>query len=604
MIVPPDGSMMAIPEISDYAMVGDRQTAALINRQGRVDWLCWPDFSSPACCAALVGSPANGYWSLSPANTRVEFSRRYVPHTLLLETTMKTHGGTVVMTDFMPVDGRHSSLVRHVACTEGSVELRTELKLRFDYGSTVPWIHELQEESGQGWILSAGPSVVSLRTAVAMSCAEQGLLAATFVLKAGEVRTFILSHGVTCDDMPPRLDPVAEMEHTAQFWSGWAEKSTYNGDHRELVERSLLTLKALTYRFSGGIVAAPTTSLPERSGGSLNWDYRYCWIRDASLTVLALVDAGYCQEILDWKAWLLRAVGQDASEVQIMYGICGERHISHWTVAWLQGYRRSVPVRIGNIAEQQTQQDIYGEIALALYHASEAGLTATQDELTLQKRLTEQLVRVWRQPGSGMWEERGKQRKFVYSQVMAWAALDLAVKRAENGEIEGPIAKWVRLRDHIHREVCRKGFSRRLNSFVQHYGSYRLDASVLLLPIIGFLPAHDPRIVGTVAAIEKRLMRGALLLRNVPKKAKAEQGAFLACSFWLVEVYAMMGRLNDAKALFERAAGVANDIGLLSEEYDWKHRQLAGNYPQAFSHIALVRAAFRIAKHSPQPARV
>ena len=375
----------------------------------------------------------------------------------------------------------------------------------------------------------------------------------------------------------------------------WASLSKYQGPYSEAVERSLITLKAMTYRPSGGIVAAPTTSLPERIGGPLNWDYRYCWMRDATLTLSALLEAGYTQEVVDWKAWLIRAIGRDASQVQIMYGIAGERHLADWEVPWLSGYEGSTPVRVGNAAQKQTQQDIYGEIALALYHSREAGVPCYQQELQLQQALTTHLAKIWEEPGSGMWEERTHPERFTYSLVMAWVALDRAVKSIEKHSMVGPLKKWTKLRDKIHADVLKHGYNTGLQSFVSHYGSKNLDASVLLLPLVGFLPASDPRVLGTVKALEKKLRKGGLLLRNLPRTSKAKQGAFLACSFWLVEVYAMIGRMSDAQALFERLLVLANDVGLLSEEYDTDAKRLIGNFPQAFSHIALIRAAMRFA---------
>jgi len=380
-----------------------------------------------------------------------------------------------------------------------------------------------------------------------------------------------------------------------QFWTEWAARSRYPGPYTDSVERSLITLKAMTYRPSGGIVAAPTTSLPEQIGGSLNWDYRYCWIRDATLTLSALIEAGYTEEVIAWKQWLLRAVGQDASQVQIMYGIAGERHIADWEIPWLPGYEASSPVRAGNAAQQQTQQDIYGEIAAALFQAREAGIPCDKQELQLQQSLTRHLAGIWRDAGSGMWEERNEPQRFTYSNTMAWVALDRAVKSIEEHGMGGPLEEWKQLRDTVRAEVEQHGFNTHIESFVQHFGSRDLDASVLLLPIVGFLPVDDPRMLCTIKAIEGRLLQDGLLLRNLPKSSKAKQGAFLACSFWLVEVYAMVGRVEEARTLFEGLLRLANDVGLLSEEYDCEARRLVGNFPQAFSHIALVRAAMRLA---------
>ena len=581
--------------IDDYALISDCETAALVSRDGSIDWLCWPNFSSPACFAKLLGDAENGHWSLAPDDQRTSFTRRYRPHTMLLETTMKTRKGTVVVTDFMPNRGKHSDLIRRVTCVEGKVRMRTELCPRFDYGSTIPLVKMVGEGKDEGWTAKAGPDMVVLRTEVALSESTPGTLTGAFALKSGESRTFVLTYGRSYEPVPEPVDAELEIERSERFWSDWAACSKYQGPHADLVERSLLTLKALTFRPSGGIVAAPTTSLPERVGGSLNWDYRYCWIRDASLTLSALIEAGYTDEVTQWKQWLIRAIGRDAAQVQIMYGIGGERRIDHWEVPWLAGYNNSKPVRVGNLAVEQKQQDIYGEIAAALFHAREAGVPCDQEELELQQALTEYLATIWKEPGSGMWEEREKQQLFTYSMVMGWVAIDRAVGSIERHGMEGPARKWKKLREQIHAEICKRGFHKGLNSFVQYFGSKQVDASLLWLPILGFLPANDPRIVGTVQAIEQQLFRDGLLLRNIPKTKKGKQGAFLACSFWLVEVYVLQGRVAEARALFERVIVLTNDVGLLAEEYDTKGKQLVGNFPQALSHIALIRAAFRVA---------
>ena len=583
-------------KIEDYAMIGDCESAALVSRDGSIDWLCWPNFSSPACFASLLGSPENGHWTIAPDEKSVKFSRRYRPHTLILETTMETRSGTVQVIDFMPIRGRYSDLVRIVQCDRGKVKLRMELSPRFDYGSSLPWLESAEASKGCcAWIAKAGANLTILRSSAPVTEPSPGTLAATFSLSAGESHTFVLTYGCSFEEIPPAIHVDQELQQTNEFWIEWASRNKYEGPYAEAVERSLITLKAMTFRPSGGIVAAPTTSLPEQMGGSLNWDYRYCWIRDATLTLSALLEAGYTQEVTDWKAWLIRAVGRDASQVQIMYGIAGERHISDWKVPWLTGYEGSAPVRIGNAAQKQTQQDIYGEIALALLQSREAGVPCQPQELQLQQALTGHLAKIWDQPGSGMWEERAHPERFTYSLVMAWVALDRAVKSIERHSMNGPLKEWTQLRDRIHADVLLHGYNTRLQSFVSHYGSKELDASVLLLPLVGFLPASDPRVLGTVKALEKTLLKGGLLLRNLPRTRKAKQGAFLACSFWLVEVYAMTGRISDARALFERLLALANDVGLLSEEYDSDAKRLIGNFPQAFSHIALIRAAMRLA---------
>ncbi len=583
-------------KIEDYALIGDCETAALVSREGSIDWLCWPNFSSPAAFAALLGSPENGHWTLAPDKKHVEFKRRYRPHTLILETLMKTREGSVTVTDFMPIRGRHSDLIRKVHCMDGSVRMNMELCPRFDYGSTVPWIDFLGVSGGEStWVAKAGPDLAVLRTTASVIESAPGILSSHFTLKSGESQTFALTYGCSYGSVPSPVDVDQELLDTNRFWTEWTATSKYQGQYSEAVERSLITLKALTYRPSGGIVAAPTTSLPERIGGPLNWDYRYCWIRDATFTLSALIEAGYTEEVIAWKQWLIRAIGQDASQVQIMYGISGERHIADWEVSWLTGYKASMPVRIGNAAQQQIQQDIYGEIAAALFDAREAGISCEPEELRLQQALTEHLAEIWIQPGSGMWEERDKPQRFTYSGVMAWLALDRAVKSIELHGMNGPLKEWKKLRDEIHTDVAKHGFNTHLGSFVSHYGSKRMDASVLLLPLFGFLPADDPRMLSTIKALEQELLNDGLLLRNIPQKSKGKQGAFLACSFWLVEVYAMTGRTREAGALFEKLLALANDVGLLSEEYDTEAKCLTGNFPQAFSHIALVRAAMRLA---------
>ena len=579
--------------IEDYALIGDLQTAALAGCNGSIDWLCWPNFSSSACFAALLGAPEHGRWLIAPKSFKGKTARRYRPHTLILETIFETSTGAVELIDLMPIRGKTSDIIRVVRGLEGKTAMRAELLLRFEYGRTVPW---LKKGDGGAWVATGGPSLAVLRSPQKMQEESDGFLAADFTVKAGENVAFVLSYGSSHEPPPAPIDHEKALRQTEEFWTNWCRQSTYHGPWSEAVERSLITLKALTYRPSGGIVAAPTTSLPERMGGPLNWDYRYCWLRDASLALSALIDAGFHQDAIDWKHWLLRAVGRDASKVQIMYGLSGERHIPNWEADWLPGYGKSAPVRIGNAAVTQTQQGIYGEVARALFDGRQAGIPCEDPELELQQRLTEHIAKVWRQPGSGMWEERGEPHHFTTSRAMVWVALDRAISSIERHGMGGPLKKWKKLRDQVHADVCRHGFHKRMNSFVQHYGSKQLDASLLLLPIFGFLPASDPRMLGTVSALEKRLMTGGLLLRNIPQSSKAKQGAFLACSFWLVENYAMAGRHNDAAKLFEHLLTLRNDVGLLSEEYGVGEKRLLGNFPQALTHIALVSAALRLAQ--------
>lgn len=584
-------------KIEDYALIGDCETAALVSRDGSVDWLCWPNFSSPACFAALLGSAANGRWRLAPVDEHTIFTRRYRPRTLILETTMKTPSGTVLVTDFMPIRGRNSDLVRVVQCTAGMVTMHMELCLRFDYGSTIPWVHfEPVPQGDSAWVATAGPSLTVLRTATLVKESDPGKISAELTVRAGETQTFALTYGCSYKALPEPIDVDRALQETEHFWTDWVSRNKYQGVYSAAVERSLITLKAMTFRPSGGIVAAPTTSLPERIGGPLNWDYRYCWIRDATFTLSALIDCGYTEEVIAWKQWLLRAIGRNVPQVQIMYGIGGERHIADWEVPWLPGYENSAPVRVGNAAQQQSQQDIFGEIAAALGHARDAGVPCKQQELELQQDLTGYLVQTWREPGSGMWESRTRPQRYTYSMAMAWVALDRAVRSIEREEMDGPLEQWKELREKIHADVCKHGFDTQLKSFVQHYGSKDLDASVLLLVIYGFLPASDPRMLGTVKAVEKKLLKDGFVLRNRPKTEKAKQGAFLACNFWLVEAYTLTNRMEEATDLFERTLAVANEVGLLAEEYDPVAKRMTGNFPQAFSHIALIRAAMRLAK--------
>ncbi|MGH9395232.1 MAG: glycoside hydrolase family 15 protein [Terriglobia bacterium] len=584
-------TQMKNPKIEDYALIGDCETAALVGRNGSLDWLCWPTFSSPACFAALLGTLANGRWLIAPKASRTTITRRYRAHTLILETQFETSSGVVEIIDLMPIREKNSHVIRIVRGRQGKVPMRMEFLLRFEYGRTVPWL----KKADDAWIATGGASMAILRTSERVEEGEDGLLSTDFTVKSGESVAFVLTYGRSYEQPPAPIEHEKALKETEAFWTKWCSQSRYQGPWINAVERSLITLKALTYGPSGGIAAAPTTSLPERIGGPLNWDYHYCWLRDASLALAAMIDAGFHEDVIHWKQWLIRAVGRDASQVQIMYGLAGERQILEWEADWLPGYQQSSPVRVGNMAVKQTQQGIYGEIAHALFHARESGIPCEERELTLQQNLTEYLAKVWQQPGSGMWEERSEPHHFTCSRVMAWVALDRAVQSIECHGMDGPLRKWKKLRDHIHADVCRHGFHKRLNTFVERYGSKRLDASLLLLPIFGFLPASDPRILGTIHAIEKHLLADGIVLRNIPETREAKQGAFLACSFWLVENLSMIGRNDDARMLFEKLLTLANDVGLLAEEYGVREKRLLGNFPQAFSHIALVNAALRLA---------
>ncbi|HEX4020941.1 MAG TPA: glycoside hydrolase family 15 protein [Acidobacteriaceae bacterium] len=578
--------------IEDYALIGDCETAALVGRNGSIDWLCWPDFSSPACFASLLGSTENGRWQIAPEAEPRRITRQYREHTLILETTFATHSGVVTVTDFMPPRGTHSDIVRMVCGVKGKVRMGMHLSLRFDYGNVQPWVELLGKNS---YSIAAGPGMAALRSQIPVEW-KNGDGYAKFLVNRGDNIFFVLTYGKSFERTPKAIDPVRALKETERFWIAWARKNQYTGPYKEAVERSLITLKAMTYRPSGGIVAAPTTSLPERLGGSLNWDYRYCWLRDATLTIQALTQAGYREEAAAWHQWLLRAIAGDPDKIQIMYGIGGERQLEERVIEWLPGYQRSAPVRIGNAAAKQLQMDIFGELADVLFHARKEGLPTTKGDLQLQEAITTHLAKIWKQPGSGMWEKRGKKHVYTYSRAMAWVTMDRAVRSIEAHGMRGPIRRWRKLRDEIHKDVCRNGFNRQLGSFVQSYGSRRLDASTLRLSLVGFLPESDPRISCTVRAVEKHLLFGGLLQRYKTGAALPKEGTFLACSFWLVQNYARLGRAEDAESLFEKLLTLRNDVGLLAEEYDPQKKRMLGNFPQAFSHIGLVNAAFDL-KH-------
>lgn len=583
--------------IGEYALIGDCETAALVSKGGSIDWLCWPTFSTTAWFASLLGNPQNGRWLLAPKNS-FRVRRKYHPHTLILETTFITRSGTVLVTDFMPIRGKHSDIVRLVRGIEGHVTMTMELALRPDYGRTTPWLRHRYKHD---YSATAGPGTAYLRTPADITLAD-GNMVSEFVVKKGQTIPFALTYSSSVDDIPKRIDPKLALEQTKRFWVQWTSRGTYKGKWPGEVERSLITLKALTYRPTGGIIAAPTTSLPEQIGGELNWDYRYCWLRDATFTLLAFLNAGYTREAEAWQKWLLRAVGGDASQVQIMYGLSGERQIAEVEIPWLRGYDNSRPVRVGNAAATQFQLDIFGEVGDVLFQARQAGIQADVRSLEVQYKLVEYLQTVWQRPDAGIWEERGKPQQFVYSNVMAWVALDRAIRRFEQDKThvadDLPVQEWKKIRQKIHEEICTKGFHPKLNTFVVHYGSKKVDASLLLLPLVGFLPATDPRILGTILAIEKSLMTGGFLKRNRPPGKAGHQGAFLACSFWLVQALAGAGRGKDAEKWFKKLIKLENDVGLLSEEYDTRRGELTGNFPQALSHIALVNAAFAL---NPQP---
>jgi GH15 family glucan-1,4-alpha-glucosidase len=582
--------------IEDYALIGDCETAALVARNGSIDWLCWPRFDSPACFAALLGTPEHGRWLISPVNVECRITRRYREGTLVLETEFETSEGAVTLIDFMPLRGVASDLVRIVKGVRGCVAMHTELLFRFDYGCRVPWVTRL----GNGMLRAvAGPDMVVLCASVPLH--GEGLSTVSrFSVSAGETHSFVLSYAAAHLPEPTPVEPHQALADTERFWQRWVHQCSYDGEWPEAVTRSLITLKALTYAPTGGLVAAATTSLPERIGGSRNWDYRYCWVRDATLTLLALMDAGYHDEARAWREWLLRAVAGSPARIQIMYGLAGEARLPEWEIDWLPGYEGSRPVRAGNAAASQMQLDVYGELMDALHQARHGGLVESEGGWQLQKALIAHLETIWDQPDEGIWEVRGGRQHFTHSKVMAWLAVDRVLRTAAEFDLPGPIERWRALRDRIHQQVCELGFDAELGVFVQSYGSKTLDASLLMLPLVGFLPASDPRIMNTVAAIQRDLAVDGLIMRYDTRETRdglpPGEGAFLACSFWLADNLALQGRREEAHALFEHLLTLRNDVGLLAEEYDPEAKRQLGNFPQAFSHLALVGTALNLAR--------
>jgi GH15 family glucan-1,4-alpha-glucosidase len=573
--------------LEDYALIGDCETAALVGRNGSIDWLCWPDFSSPACFAALLGTKDNGRWRIAPKERARKTTRKYRDHTLILETTFETDSGRVLLTDFMPIRERHSDVVRVVRCLDGRVTLEMQLCVRFDYGRTVPWIGPRDRNE---WTAAAGRGVVYLRTHEQLQNTD-GVASAEFTLKAGEQRSFVLTYVPAQEPPPRRVNTQIALGQTEMFWRQWIATSKYEGEWKEAVERSLITLKALTFRPTGGIVAAPTTSLPERIGSDRNWDYRYCWLRDASFTLASLLSVGYHDEAKAWQQWLLQAVGSDVRQMQIMYGIRGERHVLEYQLPWLRGYANSKPVRVGNAASQQLQLDVYGEVAYAISTMARAKTRLDPRTYVFWKQLTDYVAKICSRPSSGIWERREMRRQFTYSKVMAWVALDLGVKAAESGEIDGSITRWRRIRNDLHREICEHGYSKSLRSFVQSYRTRTLDASSLLIPLFEFLPFQDERVRTTLCAIEKKLVHDGFVYRVKARAAKDREAAFLPSSFWYVQNLAMTGRRPEARRQYKKLLRLRNDVGLLPEEYDPETKRFLGNFPQALSHIALINAA-------------
>jgi len=589
----PKSSQRELPlAIEDYALIGDCRTAALVGRDGAIDWLCLPRFDSPACFAALLGDSGNGSWRIAPDHETPEVRRSYRDATLVLETVFTTPEGEVAVIDAMPLGLPGSHIIRKVEGRSGRVAMRFDLRLRFDYGSSTPWV--TRDDDGKGVVAIAGPDLVTIRSPIDLFGRDFTTRAA-FEVDAGQSVTFVMSHGPSHLPAPERFDADAALTATEDKWHAWSRQCQYDGPWKDAVVRSLIVLKALTYEPTGGIVAAPTTSLPEQLGGERNWDYRYCWLRDATLTLMALMGGGYYNEAQAWRDWLHRSVAGNADEMQIMYGVHGERRLLEWQVGWLAGYQGAKPVRIGNAASQQLQLDVYGEVMDALHQARASGLEVPPSAWALQVNMLEHLERIWREPDEGIWEVRGGRRHFVHSKVMAWVAFDRAVQDIEQYDLPGPAQRWRELRDVIHGDVCDNGFSASKHSFTQSYGDDALDASLLLIPLVGFLPPEDPRVHGTLAAIERELKVGGFVLRYRTEQGAdglpPGEGAFLPCSFWLADNYALLGRHDDAEALFGSLLALRNDVGLLSEEYDPRTRRLVGNFPQAFSHLAIVNTA-------------
>ncbi|NEA40233.1 glycoside hydrolase family 15 protein [Streptomyces sp. SID11385] len=581
--------------IENYALIGDHQTAALVGRNGSIDWLCLPRFDSAACFAALVGTHENGHWLLAPKGEGDCTHRAYRTDSLVLDSVWETPGGTVRVTDFMPQRDKAPDVVRIVECLDGEVTMHSTLRLRFDYGSIVPWMRKTDGHR----VAVAGPDAVWLRSEPEVpSWGEKFSTHAEFSLKAGEKVAFVLTWYPSHKKHPRLIEPYEALEQSLADWRAWVAQCAYDGPYREVVVRSLITLKALTYAPTGGIVAAPTTSLPETPGGVRNWDYRYCWLRDSTLTLGAMIAAGYLDEARAWRDWLLRAVAGDPSTLQIMYGLGGERRIPEFEVPWLGGYDGAAPVRVGNDAAHQLQLDVYGEVIDSLYLADRAGLPAKHHAWQLQLKLMEYLEKAWQEPDEGLWEVRGPRRQFVHSKVMAWVAADRTVRAMEREpKLGGDVARWRRMRDAIHAEVCEKGYDPVRNTFTQSYGSQGLDAALLLIPRAGFLPPDDPRVLGTIEAVRAELgAEDGLLLRYSPGQGEVdglpgEEGAFLVCSFWLADALHLAGRTREAEALFRQLLSYTNDVGLLAEEYDPRTGRHLGNFPQAFSHIGLVGTA-------------
>jgi len=580
--------------IESYALLGDRLTCALAGIDGSIDWLCLPRFDSPACFASLLGTPENGRWLIAPLE-KFTSTRAYRGSTLILETVFTTSTGTAALIEFLVPGADHVTLVRLVEGRTGHVEMHTEIALRFDYGITIPWVTRL--EHNEGFSAIAGPDMVLLRTRVKLHGREMRSIG-KFRVAAGETVPFILSHGPSHLPPPPAPDTQSALMATEKYWNDFATRCRYDGPYKQIVDRSLITLRALSYAPTGGIVAAATTSLPEQLGGSRNWDYRYCWLRDATLTLFALMGAGFTDEAIQWRDWLHRSIAGSAAQIQIMYGLHGERALDEREIPWLPGYENSQPVRVGNAAAGQVQLDVFGEVLECLHQARRHGLAAAPHGWALQRNILEHLAEIWDQPDDGMWESRGGPKHYTFSKIMTWVAVDRMIKDATHYHLSGPVDEWRALRTQIFDRVISEGYDSERNTFTQVFGGKELDATLLLIPRVGFLPPDDARVRGTIEAVEKDLFRDGFVMRyrtesNVDGLPPGE-GAFLACTFWLVDAYLMLGRRQEAEALFARMVGLCNDVGLLSEEYDPAAERMVGNFPQAFSHVALVAAAMSL----------
>ncbi|AKU16799.1 glycoside hydrolase family 15 protein [Luteipulveratus mongoliensis] len=586
--------------IEEYAVIGDTETAALVSRAGSLDWLCIPRFDSPACFSALLGTPDHGRWLLGPVG-EARSTRRYRGRSCILETIHETETGRVKVTDLMPLGDNRADIVRVIEGLEGEVEMQHEWVVRFNYGKVRPWVshHPGHERDDEVIVAIAGPDMLVLR-GQRLPVAEDGQHRDRWMVRAGDRLQFSLTWFASWKDIPPPLDIPSRIETTYQTSAEWADRCTYQGPYRDAVVRSLLVLRLLTDTRRGGIVAAPTTSLPEDFGGVRNWDYRYCWLRDASLTLESLLGAGYVGATKLWRDWLVRALAGDPEDMQIMYAVDGGRELPERELSHLPGYAGSQPVRVGNGAVDQKQTDVLGEVMIALEIARDRGLQETTQSWSVQRSLVDELASHWDEPDNGLWEIRGPLRHFTHSRVMVWAAFDRAIQAVEEHGYDGPVERWREVRDAVHQEVLDKGFNVDKNTFTQHYDTDEVDASLLLIPLVGFLPGDDPRVLGTVAAIEQDLMRDGFLLRYRTESGvdglSGDEHPFLACSFWLVSAYAKTGQLSKARALMDRLVGLTNDVGLLAEEYDPQAGQMVGNYPQAFSHLTLIKAAVCLAE--------